>query len=395
MPGAHRGPVWDPGAHRGRVMRWWGMTGTRLPMFPLSGVLFPHASMPLHVFEPRYRSLMRDCLDADRRFGTVLIERGSEVGGGDERSALGTRCVITREIELPDGRWLLEVCGEALIEVVQWLPDDPYPVALVTEPAPVSGPEDLATVLELAVGLVRRARALLAEHGGTPALPPGLALDGGGDAEVAAWLLCAAAPVNAYDAAAALGGRRRGGTVAPAGGADGGSRTRPAPDARLGVSGRGRRQDRGGNHMAITPTREQFTEFAHGTRDGEVVMLNLLHFARPDETAGPSEGGASETTGAAAYRDYSEQVVQMVEARGGRVIWTGRPEHVLIGDPSTDAWDLVALVSYPSRAAFIDMVTSPSYESAHAHRERGLDRTVLLACEQVLFVPPRDEDADA
>ena len=74
----------------------------------------------------------------------------------------------------------------------------------------------------------------------------------------------------------------------------------------------------------------------------------------------------------------------MVEARGGRVIWTGRPEHVLIGDPAADAWDLVALVSYPSRAAFIDMVTSPNYGEAHADRERGLDRTVLLACEPVL-----------
>ena len=71
----------------------------------------------------------------------------------------------------------------------------------------------------------------------------------------------------------------------------------------------------------------------------------------------------------------------MVEARGGRVIWTGRPEHVLIGDPAGDDWDLVALVSYPSRAAFIDMVTSPKYEEAHTDRERGLDRTVLLACE--------------
>jgi hypothetical protein len=38
-------------------------------------------------------------------------------------------------------------------------------------------------------------------------------------------------------------------------------------------------------------------------------------------------------------------------------------------------------VSYPSRAAFIDMVTSPSYGEAHQHRERGLDRTVLLACQ--------------
>jgi uncharacterized protein (DUF1330 family) len=131
--------------------------------------------------------------------------------------------------------------------------------------------------------------------------------------------------------------------------------------------------------MAITPTREQFTEFAQGQRDGEVVMINLLHFARPEAGGAAPDAGAS--TGAAAYRD---QVVKMVEARGGRVIWTGRPEHVLIGDTEKDDWDLVALVSYPSRSAFIEMVTSPAYETAHEHRERGLDRTVLLACEPLL-----------
>jgi uncharacterized protein (DUF1330 family) len=152
--------------------------------------------------------------------------------------------------------------------------------------------------------------------------------------------------------------------------------------------------------VAITPTREQFTEFAHGARDGEVVMINLLHFARPDDASkddaskddaskddaesstGEGRGaGGTESTGAAAYRDYSDQVIKMVESRGGRVIWTGRPEHVLIGDSEHDDWDLVALVSYPSRSAFIDMVTSPKYEEAHTDRERGLDRTVLLACE--------------
>jgi uncharacterized protein (DUF1330 family) len=142
--------------------------------------------------------------------------------------------------------------------------------------------------------------------------------------------------------------------------------------------------------VAITPTREQFTEFAHGTREGEVVMINLLHFARSDEARDP---GAS---GAGAYREYSDQVVKMVESRGGKVIWTGRPENVLIGDSEADDWDLVALVSYPSRAAFIDMVTSPKYEEAHTHRERGLDRTVLLACEPVLnALAARDEAGDA
>jgi uncharacterized protein (DUF1330 family) len=150
--------------------------------------------------------------------------------------------------------------------------------------------------------------------------------------------------------------------------------------------------------MAITPTREQFSEFTHGTRDGEVVMINLLHFARSDDapkdaaTAKDDAATAKDdaaAAGAHAYRDYSDQVVKMVEARGGKVIWTGRPEHVLIGDPAADAWDLVALVSYPSRAAFVDMVSSPNYEEAHSDRERGLDRTVLLACEPVLNALPR------
>jgi uncharacterized protein (DUF1330 family) len=152
--------------------------------------------------------------------------------------------------------------------------------------------------------------------------------------------------------------------------------------------------------MAITPTREQFTEFAHGTREGEVVMINLLHFARPDDDAddagagaGAGVGAAEESSGSGAYREYSDQVVKMVESRGGKVIWTGRPENVLIGDSEADDWDLVALVSYPSRSAFIDMVTSPKYEEAHTHRARGLDRTVLLACEPVLNAlasAPRD-----
>ena len=86
----------------------------------------------------------------------------------------------------------------------------------------------------------------------------------------------------------------------------------------------------------------------------------------------------------------------MVESRGGKVIWTGRPENVLIGDSGKDDWDLVALVSYPSRAAFIEMVTSPKYEQAHEHRARGLDRTVLLACEPLLnALDPRSGDESA
>lgn len=140
--------------------------------------------------------------------------------------------------------------------------------------------------------------------------------------------------------------------------------------------------------MAITPTEEQFTEFAKGRQEGEVIMINLLHFARP--TSDDSDSGV-EATGQNAYRDDSDQVIKMVEDRGGKVIWTGRPENVLIGDSEADAWDLVAMVSYPNRAAFIDMVTSSSYGEAHQSRERGLDRTVLLACEPLVDVLNRPD----
>jgi uncharacterized protein len=169
-------------------------------MFPLSAVLFPHATMALHVFEPRYRELLRECLAGDARFGIVLIERGSEVGGGDERSTLGTRGVITQAAELPDGRWVLEVQGESRIAVEEWLPDDPYPVALVRDATPPPPAGDAGPLVGAAGQRVRRARALLAEQGGAPPLAPDLALNGGGDADRAAWQLCAVAPLNAYDA---------------------------------------------------------------------------------------------------------------------------------------------------------------------------------------------------
>ena len=144
--------------------------------------------------------MTRDCLAGERRLGVVLIERGSEVGGGDQRAMLGTRSVVVRAGELPDGRWLLQVLGEAVVRVEEWLPDDPYPRATVREVPAVTPEGAMSGLLTESAGRVRRARALLAEQGGRAPLPPDAALDGGGDAAVAAWQLCGAAPLSAYDA---------------------------------------------------------------------------------------------------------------------------------------------------------------------------------------------------
>jgi Lon protease-like protein len=105
----------------------------RLPMFPLGTVLFPYALLPLHVFEPRYRVMVRECLRNDHEFGVVLIERGSEVGGGDVRFDVGTLARIVRATELDDGRYALTAVGVRRVRVATWMPDDPYPQAEIVE----------------------------------------------------------------------------------------------------------------------------------------------------------------------------------------------------------------------------------------------------------------------
>jgi Lon protease-like protein len=100
-------------------------------MFPLGTVLFPYAPLPLHIFEPRYRLMTRRVEQTDREFGVVLIERGSEVGGGDVRFSVGTVARVVMSQELPDGRFALSTVGTRRIRVTRWLDDDPYPQAEV------------------------------------------------------------------------------------------------------------------------------------------------------------------------------------------------------------------------------------------------------------------------
>ena len=124
--------------------------GRILPMFPLGTVLFPYGLLPLHVFEPRYRVMIRHVMDGDHEFGVVLIERGSEVGGGDVRFDTGTIARVVQAAELPDGGYALATVGMSRVRVTRWLPDDPYPhaevVALADEPAHGAADRERATV---------------------------------------------------------------------------------------------------------------------------------------------------------------------------------------------------------------------------------------------------------
>lgn len=118
-----------------------GAMGIELPLFPLHAVLFPGRPLPLHIFEPRYRRLLADCLERDRRFGVIAIRNGSEVGGEAEVFRVGTIAEIEHVHRHPDGRADVVTRGLQRFEILELRPDDPYPAALVRPcaEAPVNG----------------------------------------------------------------------------------------------------------------------------------------------------------------------------------------------------------------------------------------------------------------
>ena len=135
-------------------------------MFPLQSALLPDEELPLQIFEPRYTALVRDCLrDDDPRFGVVLISRGREVGGDDVRCDVGTVARITECVDLAgSGRFVLRCRTSERIRVIDWLPDDPYPRAMVRtwpdEPAEPVTAGQLEELEDRVMGLFERIAAV-------------------------------------------------------------------------------------------------------------------------------------------------------------------------------------------------------------------------------------------
>jgi uncharacterized protein (DUF1330 family) len=123
----------------------------------------------------------------------------------------------------------------------------------------------------------------------------------------------------------------------------------------------------------IKPTREQIKRMAESALDGPVVMLNLLRFAER------ARGGDAEATGAESYDTYGEKMASIMAERGIKLLWRGRADSVVIGDDDADAWDMVLLVEYPSRKAFLEMATSKQYEGVSEHRTAALADSRLFA----------------
>jgi Lon protease-like protein len=80
-------------------------------MFPLGSVVFPFSGVPLRIFEPRYQVLLDAVLSEECSFGSVLIERGFEVGGGDLRMEIGTRLRVLAHQEVEEGHRVIIAAG--------------------------------------------------------------------------------------------------------------------------------------------------------------------------------------------------------------------------------------------------------------------------------------------
>jgi uncharacterized protein (DUF1330 family) len=108
---------------------------------------------------------------------------------------------------------------------------------------------------------------------------------------------------------------------------------------------------------------------------GPIVMVNLMRFY--DRSLDDDGSGWD------AYLRYSALTVPMIKARGGTLLWTGDAQTVALGRQDDNAWDYLALVYYPSVAAFIDMMTSDDYETrCDPHRRNGCAEHVIICTKE-------------
>ena len=102
------------------------VSAIELPLFPLNTVLFPGQILPLHIFEDRYRLMIRRCLADDTPFGVALIRQGREVGETATPHPVGTVARIIESAYLPDGNMNIITVGVERFRIVRLLYDQPY-----------------------------------------------------------------------------------------------------------------------------------------------------------------------------------------------------------------------------------------------------------------------------
>jgi len=135
------------------------------------------------------------------------------------------------------------------------------------------------------------------------------------------------------------------------------------------------------NH--VYPTFDQLMPLAQDPTPGPIAMVNLLKFR---DKAQYQDGRTDDISGRDAYMRYAAEMGPIVEAAGGRFLFSGNVERLVIGAVD-ELWDAVGIAEYPSRAEFHRIATSPAVQAIGVHREAGLaGQLLILTVGQVL--PP-------
>ena len=122
------------------------MLPSRLPIFPLPNlVFFPETRLPLHIFEPRYRQMVKDAIEGEKRIGMMLLKPGWEMNyyGSPPVYEIGTLGTIEHAVALQDGRFNIVLNGTVRYRILEHVSDSPYRLARV-----IAAPENAPAPME-------------------------------------------------------------------------------------------------------------------------------------------------------------------------------------------------------------------------------------------------------
>lgn len=130
------------------------------------------------------------------------------------------------------------------------------------------------------------------------------------------------------------------------------------------------------------PNEDQLAAFRAADQDEPITMVNLLKFRAWADYEDRRGEGVMETklSGREAYQLYADVASAKIRENGGNLTFVAPSQQLFVGDAPTDDWDMVALVHYPSRAAYLKGFDSPEYQDAIQHRVAGLEKRLLLQC---------------
>lgn len=127
----------------------------------------------------------------------------------------------------------------------------------------------------------------------------------------------------------------------------------------------------------IDPSPENFAHFKSLDRSTPILMLNMLRFREQASYPADHPNANLNLTGAQAYGAYGEHSGPVFSRVGGKIVWRGRFEGMVIG-PSDEYWDTVFIARYPNAHAFLEMVKDADYAKAVIHRQAAVATSRLI-----------------